>query len=251
MVEMIWIWKYTGMSRGGKTAKQREMFWPSEGWKGTWHEWASDLGLVLGKICLALVREVRCWWWGVVAFLWRKEALLYTPVHLDLSKSIDWQHAFFPWSPSHRDYPSLSCLPCYTWLCWQCSRCLDIIENLPNWVWNLFGMVVLRMGRMSWDLRSRSANTVGAEKVDWHSGEECRADTHWGRSTRAGGCKAGTSASSCHTAGHRGKNSGLDYDTLMQEKILCNTSFFTDWRVLTEFLPPGKKCFGMVKYLTL
>lgn len=30
MVEMIWIWKYTGMSRGGKTAKQREIFWTSE-----------------------------------------------------------------------------------------------------------------------------------------------------------------------------------------------------------------------------
>lgn len=35
---MIWIWKYTGMSRGGKTARQREMVWPSEGWKGVWHE---------------------------------------------------------------------------------------------------------------------------------------------------------------------------------------------------------------------
>lgn len=239
MVEMIWIWKYTGMSRGGKTAKQREMFWPSEGWKGTWHEWASDLGLVLGKICLALVREVRCWWWGVVAFLWRKEALLHTRSSW-LIKEHWLATCIFSMEPlTQRLFPSLSCLPCYTWLCWQCSRCLDITENLPNWVWDLhlFGMVVLRMGRMSWDLRSHSANTVGAGKVDWHSGkkEECRADTHWGRSTRAGGCKAGTSASSCHTAGHKGKNSGLDYDTHAREDSL--QYFFIYWLESFDWIP--------------
>ena len=57
------------------------------------------------EVCLALVREVRCWWWGVVAFLWWKEALLHTRSSWLIKEH--WLAACsFPWSRSHQgDFP--------------------------------------------------------------------------------------------------------------------------------------------------